>query len=394
MNRPALEVADIVRAHGAEFKQQHPTSREQRRALSSIEHCRTATLGAHRERCDQCEHEVIAYNSCRNRHCPKCQGSARTAWVDKQQADLLPAPYFHLVFTLPEELAPLALQNQQVIYDLLFHTAWDTLRTIAADPQHLGAQVGMLAVLHTWGQTLTHHPHLHCIAPGGGLSPDGSHWIASGKKFFLPVKVLSRLFRRLFLTALSNAFEQSQLSFHGQLADLSQAPRFGAWLAELRRKEWVVYAKRPFGGPAQVLNYLGRYTHRVAISNHRLLKLEHGQVTFRWRDYRDGQQKLLTLSAEEFLRRFLLHVLPDGFVRIRHYGLLSPRQRTMRLAHCRRLLASQPEAERLPTASSQRNVCAPFPRCQSCQRGRMRLIEIIEPGRLAQLRIVENAQPP
>ncbi len=377
MKRPALEVADIIRALGAQFRQKYSTSRQQRRALGAIEHCRTATLGAHRERCDQCGEEVIAYNSCRNRHCPKCQGSAQTAWVDKQQADLLPVPYFHLVFTLPEELAPLALQNQRVIYDLLFHTAWDTLRTIAADPQHLGAQVAMVAVLHTWGQTLTHHPHLHCVVPGGGLSPDGARWIASGKKFFLPVKVLSRLFRRLFLTALQNAFEQGQLSFHGQLAELGQEPRFGALLAELRRKQWVVYAKRPFGGPAQVLNYLGRYTHRVARSLHRLLKLEDGQVTFRWKDYRDGRQKLLTLGAEEFLRRFLLHILPDLFMRIRHYGLLSP-----------------PEATQLPPASSKRNLSALRRRCQPCEQGRMRLVEIIEPGRLAQLQIVENAQPP
>ena len=252
MKRPALEVADIIRAHGAQFRQHHPTSREQRRALAAIEHCRTATLGAHREQCDQCGEEVIAYNSCRNRHCPKCQGSAQTAWVSKQQADLLPAPYFHLVFTLPDELAPLALQNQRVIYDLLFGAAWDTLRTIAADPRHLGAQVGMIAVLHTWGQSLTHHPHLHCVVPGGGLSPDGACWIASRKKFFLPVKVLSRLFRRLFLTALQNAFEQAQLAFHGQLAELNQPLRFSSLLAQLWRKEWVVYAKRPFGGPAQV----------------------------------------------------------------------------------------------------------------------------------------------
>jgi len=252
----------------------------------------------------------------------------------------------------------------------------------------------MIAVLHTWGQTLTHHPHLHCVVPGGGLSLDDAGWIAAGKKFFLPVKVLSRLFRRLFLTALSNAFEQAQLSFHGQLAELNQPPRFSALLAQARSKEWVVYAKRPFGGPAQVLNYLGRYTHRVAISNHRLVKLEDGQVTFRWKDYRDGRQKLLTLSAEEFLRRFLLHVLPDGFVRIRHYGLLSPRRRSERLAHCRRLLSSQPEAIQLPPTSSQPNVSAPYKRCQSCGQGRMRLIEIIEPGRLAQLQTVENAQPP
>jgi hypothetical protein len=391
---PVLEVADIVRAHGAEFRQRHPTSREQRRALAAIECCRTAALGAHRERCDQCGREVIAYNSCRNRHCPKCQGSAQIAWVDKQQADLLPVPYFHLVFTLPEELAPLALQNQRLVYDLLFRTAWDTLRTIAADPRHLGAQVGMIAVLHTWGQTLTPHPHLHCVAPGGGLSPSGAHWITSGKKFFLPVKVLSRLFRRLFLTALSKAFEQSQLSFHGQLAEMGQPPRFNSLLTQLRRKEWVVYAKRPFGGPAQVLSYLGRYTHRVARSLHRLLRLEDGQVTFRWKDYRDGRQKLLTLGAEEFLRRFLLHVLPDGFVRIRHYGLLSPRRRSKQIAHCRRLLCSQPEATQLPPASSQPNVSALSRRCQSCGQGRMRLIEIIEPGYLEQLQTIENAQPP
>jgi Putative transposase/Transposase zinc-binding domain len=394
VKRPALEVADIIRAHGAQFRQHHPTSREQRRALAAIEHCRTATLGAHREQCDRCGEEVIAYNSCRNRHCPKCQGSAQTAWVSKQQADLLPAPYFHLVFTLPDELAPLALQNQRVIYDLLFGAAWDTLRTIAADPRHLGAQVGMIAVLHTWGQSLTHHPHLHCVVPGGGLSPDGTCWIASRKKFFLPVKVLSRLFRRLFLTALQNAFEQAQLALHGQLAELNQPLRLSSLLAQLWRKEWVVYAKRPFGGPAQVLNYLGRYTHRVARSLHRLLKLEDGQVTFRWKDYRDGRQKLLTLGAEEFLRRFLLHILPDRFVRIRHYGLLSPRRRSKQIAHCRQLLCSQPEATQLPPASSKRNLSALWRRCQSCEQGRMRLVEIIEPGRLAQLQIVENAQPP
>lgn len=337
--RPPLEVADIFRQHGHDFRLTHLLSPEQRRVMRAIERCRTAALGGHVEQCDTCGHQRIAYNSCRNRHCPKCQSLAKARWLEARLADLLPVEYFHVVFTLPEQLASLALQNKRVVYNLLFSAAGETLRTIAADPRHLGAELGFLAVLHTWGQTLRHHPHLHCVIPGGGLSVDEERWISCRPGFFLSVNVLARLFRRLFLQGLERAYENDKLTFNGSLEYLAKARAFRQLLASLRAREWWVYAKPPFGGPAQVLAYLGRYTHRVAISNHRLLSLKAGHVTFKWRDYRHAnQQSLMTLKADEFIRRFLLHVLPRGFQRIRQFGWLANRRRRDQLARCRRLL--------------------------------------------------------
>jgi hypothetical protein len=341
--RPALEVADVVRAHGAEFRQAHAASlsQRQRRVLRSIELCRTAALGGHLERCDQCGHERNAYNSCADRHCPKCQSLARAKWLEKRQAELLPCEYFHVVFTLPAQLAALALQNKRQMYALLFRATAETLQSIAADPKHLGAQIGFFCILHSWGQTLHAHPHLHCVVPGGGISRDGSRWVSCRRRrFFLPVEVLSCRFRNLYIRYLKKIYAAGKLRFYGQLQHLSSPASFARYLAPLRRKKWVVYAKAPFGGPARVLDYLGRYTHRVAISNHRLQELTEGQVTFAYKDYKhQHQHKLMTLSADEFLRRFLLHVLPDGFQRIRHYGLLSNRHRAENLARCRELLS-------------------------------------------------------
>ena len=337
--RPPLEVADIFRQHGSDFRVTHPLSPEQRRVMRAIEVCRTSVLGGHVDQCDACSYQRVSYNSCRNRHCPKCQSLAKARWLEARMADLLPVEYFHVVFTLPEQLASLALQNKRVVYNILFATAAETLRTIAADPKHLGAEIGFLAVLHTWSQTLRHHPHLHCVVPGGGLSLDRSHWRSCRKGFFLSVKVLARLFRRLFLQALDHAFDLGKLSFHGTLSHLSHPRHFNSLLASLRSREWVVYAKPPFGGPAQVLAYLGRYTHRVAITNHRLLALQDGHVTFSWKDYAgNNEQRTMTLPADEFIRRFLLHVLPRGFQRLRQFGLLANRQRRHKLALCRKLL--------------------------------------------------------
>ena len=338
--RPPLEVADIFRQHGYEFRLTHSLSPEQRRVMRAIERCRTASLGGHVEQCDACGHQRIAYNSCRNRHCPKCQSLAKARWLQARLADLLPVEYFHVVFTLPEQLAAVALQNKLVVYNLLFSAASETLRTIAADPRHLGADIGFLAVLHTWDQTLRHHPHLHCVVPGGGLSVDGEGWRSCRRGFFLPVNVLARLFRRLFLQGLECAYEKGKLSFHGSCAFLTKPTAFKRLLKSVRAREWWVYAKPPFGGPAQVLAYLGRYTHRVAISNQRLLSLQHGNVTFNWRDNRHGQlRSTMMLSADEFMRRFLLHVLPRGFQRIRQFGLLANRRRG-ELARCRQLLGA------------------------------------------------------
>src|SRR6266550_805013 len=339
--RPALEVADIVRAHGAEFRQAHAgsLSARQKRVLRSIELCRTAALGGHVERCDQCGHERNAYNSCADRHCPKCQSLARAKWLEDRRSELLHTQYFHVVFTVPEQIAHIAYQNKKVVYGILFRATADTLRTIAADPKHLGAEIGFFAVLHSWGSNLLHHPHLHCVVPGGGLSPDGTAWISCQAGFFLPVRVLSRLFRRLFLEYLVKAFDAAKLQFFSSLESLRDRSRFLDCLAPLREAEWVVYAKRPFAGPEQVLDYVGRYTHRVAISNNRLLDIAEDKVTFRYKDYRhDAQQKTMTVEAEEFIRRFLLHVLPEGFQRIRYYGFLANRYRKEKLARCRELL--------------------------------------------------------
>jgi hypothetical protein len=343
VERPRLEVAGIFHRYGPAYRQQHAgsLSRGQRRVMSALELCRTAALGGHLEQCDSCGHQRPAYNSCRNRHCPKCQSLARARWLEDRQAELLPVEYFHVVFTVPEEIAAIAYQNKEVVYGILFRATAETLRTIAADPKHLGAEIGFLAILHSWGQNLLFHPHLHCVVPGGGISPEGKRWIACRPGFFLPVRVLSRLFRRLFLEYLQTAFDQGKLQFFSSLERLRDPHAFAHYLAPLRQTEWVVYAKPPFGGPEQVLNYLGRYTHRVAISNNRLLAIDNGKITFHWRDYRhDRRQKIMTLEADEFIRRFLLHVLPDGFQRIRHYGFLSPRSREAKLALCRQLLGA------------------------------------------------------
>jgi predicted Zn-ribbon and HTH transcriptional regulator len=371
MSRPALELADIFRQHGALYRALHALPLPALRVMRAIETCRTAVLGGHVEECSQCGFTRISYNSCRNRHCPKCQNAERRRWLQRRKAELLPVPYFHVVFTLPELIAAIALQNKALVYGLLFRTVAATLLTIARDPQHLGAQIGFFAVLHTWGQNLLHHPHLHCVIPGGGLSPDGKRWVACRPGFFLPVRVLSRLFRRLFLEALEQAHADDQLRFYGDLQYLRQAAAFTAYLEPTRQTEWVVYAKPPFGGPQQVLEYLGRYTHRVALSNDRLRSLREGQVTFQWKDYRHPQRpKLLCLAVAEFIRRFLLHVLPPGFQRIRHFGFLANRQRQTKLALCRQLLRA-PVTELLPTTAACQQLSTELfpdtpPRCPQC----------------------------
>lgn len=338
---PALEVADVFRRHGEAFRQARDghLGGVERRVMGAITACRTAALGGHVEQCDDCGITRIAYNSCRNRHCPKCQGLARLQWLAARQAELLAVPYFHVVFTLPAPVGALAFQNKAAVYAILFRAAAETLTTIAADPKHLGAQIGVTAVLHTWGQTLQHHPHIHCVVPGGGPSLDGMRWVACRPGFFLPVRVLSRLFRRLFLQELKNAYDAGKLRFFSSLAHLAEPAAFAERLDQLRRVDWVVYAKAPFGGPEQVLAYLGRYTHRVAIANSRLISLSDGKVRFTWKDYRqDGKTKTMALDADEFIRRFLLHALPDGFHRIRYYGFLANGGRGDNVALCRRLL--------------------------------------------------------
>jgi len=347
MVRPALEVAEIFRAHGPAWRQAQQThlSLGQLKVMSAIEQCRTSTLGGHMLHCPACEHDEIAYNSCRNRHCPKCQASAAKRWLEARQADLLPVDYYHVVFTLPAPISAFAYTNKAVIYGLLFEVAAETLRIIAADPKHLGARIGATLVLHTWGSALTHHPHVHGIVPGGGLSLDGERWVSCKPGFFLSVRVLSRLFRRRFLEELSKAQAAGQLQFFGEHAPLADASAFADWLVPLKQCEWVVYAKRPFAGPSAVLAYLSRYTHRVAIANSRLLALDERGVTFRWKDYRakgKTRHKTMTLTTDEFIRRFLLHVLPSGFHRIRHYGLLANSGRREQLAQVRERLQVMP----------------------------------------------------
>jgi hypothetical protein len=380
MSRPKLEVADVFRRHGAAWRaaNQGHLSLAQRRVMTAIEVCRTAALGGHVERCKDCAHTRIAYNSCRNRHCPKCQWPAAQAWMAARQAELLPVPYFHVVFTLPAALGAIAYQNKAKVYGLLFTAAAETLTTIAADPKHLGADIGVTAVLHTWGQNLQHHPHLHCIVPGGGLSPDGAHWIACRSGFFLPVRVLSRLFRRLFLQGIKRLHAAGELQFFTDLATLNDADKFRAYLAPLRKTEWVVYAKRPFAGPKQVLAYLARYTHRVAVANSRLLSLSDGKVRFRWKDYRqDGNAKVMTLDAGEFIRRFLLHVLPDGFHRIRHYGLFANGHRADNLDRCRQALNVPPTNPATTDDNSLASSDHEPPPCPCCG-GRMIVIETFD----------------
>jgi hypothetical protein len=391
--RPLLEVADVIRRHGDAFLAKHGgrLTGAQRQALRDLARCRTAALGGHVEHCLDCGRERIAYNSCRNRHCPKCQALARARWLDRETEYLLPVAYYHVVFTLPAEVADLALANPAPLYDLLLQAAAATLRRVAADPKWLGAAIGMLLVLHTWGQNLHHHPHVHGIVTGGGLSCNGQglvdaspRWVASRPGFFLPVRVLSRVFRGKFLKLLRAAFDRGQLVFPGQLALLTEATAFVKWLAPLYAKDWVVYVKPPFGGPEQVLKYLARYTHRVAISNQRLLNVDNGQVTFRYKDYAaDQRQRTLTLTAEEFLRRFVQHVLPKSFVKVRHYGLLANRQRRHRLDQCRRLLFVATAAALLPSSgSSGLTEPAHGPRCPHC--GGSRIIRTaIPPQRTA-----------
>jgi len=345
MNRPKLEVADIFRRYGEAYRLQHDgsLSTAQRRVMTAIEVCRTAALGGHLERCDCCSYERPCYSSCRDRHCPKCQSLARAEWVEKRIAEVLPTHYFHVVFSVPEQIASIAYQNKKVVYDILFRATAETLSTIAADPKHLGAEIGFFAVLHSWGQNLLFHPHLHCVVPGGGISLDGTRWISCRPHFFLPVRVLSRLFRRLFLQYLQEAFDSGKLRFFSNLATLEDPQAFNRHLDPVRNLKWVVYAKPPFAGPQQVVDYVGRYTHRVAISNHRIVDIEGGEVKFTWRDYRNNnQQKTMTLSADQFIGRFLLHVLPSGFQRIRYYGFLGNRHRKEKLEQCRQLLGMAP----------------------------------------------------
>jgi Putative transposase/Transposase zinc-binding domain len=343
--REGLEVADVLRHFGPAFRDQHGASLSaaRRRAMLAIENCRTAALGGHVERCGECGHQRVSFNSCRNRNCPKCQGLARAQWLQDRQAELLDVPYFHVVFTVPAQIEVIAFQNQTVVYDILFRAASETLRTIAADPKHLGAEIGFLGVLHTWGQNLLHHPHIHFLVPGGGIAPDGQSWIACQPGFFLPVRVLSRMFRGLFLHYLEKAFASGALNFFSEHRHLHEPAAFRRYLAPAWKAEWVIYAKRPFAGPAQVLDYVGRYTHRVAISNNRLVSMDNGKVCFRWKDYRNGNgQKTMALEASEFIRRFLIHVLPDGFHRIRYFGFLGNCHRKQKLARCRDLLGMTP----------------------------------------------------
>ena len=384
MARPALEVADIFRAHGSAWRrtQRGHLSLGQLKVMSAIEQCRSAVLGGHVLRCDACEQLQIAYNSCRNRHCPKCQASAARRWLEARQADLLPVEYYHVVFTLPAPIAAIAYSNKAVIYDLLFAVAAETLRTIAADPKHLGAEVGVTLVLHTWGSALTHHPHVHGIVPGGGLATDGERWVRCQPGFFLPVRVLSRLFRRRFLEELEQAHRGGRLQFFGEDATLAHAQAFAQWLAPLRTCEWVVYAKRPFAGPAAVLAYLSRYTHRVAISNSRLLALDERGVTFRYKDYRSKAKthyKAMTLTADEFIRRFLLHVLPIGFHRIRHYGLLANAGRREHLAQARQLLKVTAAVEAPSCKRASTTIVPPTFVCPHCGAA-MRVVEAFARG--------------
>jgi len=385
--RCSLEVADVFRSHGLAYRQTHEMPVRHLRAMRAIEICRTAELGGHVDRCDHCGRLRVSYNSCRNRHCPKCQCLDKERWLDARKRDLLPTAYFHLVFSLPEGLRPLALRNQEVVYNTLFEAASKTLKELTEDPKHLGAGVGFIAILHTWSQTLMDHPHLHCITTGGGLSPDGLRWIPCNAEFFLPVKVLSRLFRGKFLAYLKDAYEKEKLDFSGKIAFLKGKRAFNDLLKELYAREWVVYCKPPFGSAEMVMDYLGRYTHRVAISNDRLVRLEGNQVTFRYRDRNDNDTiKLMTLDPFEFIRRFLLHILPDGFMKIRHYGILSNRNRKTKLALCKKLLGvdcQDDKAEKVSWQDLLTRITGHDPRiCPYCGKGKMVLKEILDPSAL------------
>jgi predicted Zn-ribbon and HTH transcriptional regulator len=363
MTRPPFEVADVIRTTGSRFHEHNLLTWPQLKVLDAIARCRTAALGGHRDQCSNCGYQAISYNSCRNRHCPKCQTNARDQWLAKRQQELLPVEYYHLVFSVPHALVPLMWQNKRHLFALLFQASADTLLEVAADPRQLGAQTGLLSILHSWGQTLQPHPHIHCVVPGGGLSPDHTRWISSPSNFFLPVKVLSRVFRGKFVAGLRRAFRSHQLRFYGEGVALAEEKNFTAFLGSLVQQDWVVYAKPPFGGPEHVLHYLARYTHRVAISNHRLLTVTDNQVAFRWKDYAHGsKQRTMTLSPEEFLRRFLQHVLPRGFPRIRYFGWMANRTRGEMIPLCRRLL-HQPSPATDAALSSQ-PAAWPCPRCQ------------------------------
>jgi Putative transposase/Transposase zinc-binding domain len=386
VSRPKLEVADILRDHGAAWRSANAghVSLAQLKVMSAIERCRTAALGGHVERCEKCSHTVIAYNSCRNRHCPKCQGAAAREWLAEREAELLPVPYYHVVFSLPAAIADIAYQNKAIIYDLLFKASSEAMLTIAADPKHLGARIGFLSVLHTWGSPMTHHPHVHMIVPGGGFSLDGRRWVACRPRFFLAVRVLSELFRGLLLHKLRAAHAAGELQFFGKHARLVDPQAFAAYLRPLYDKKWVVYCKRPFGGPKEVLRYLARYTHRVAISNRRLIACDERGVTFKWKDYRlEGRQryKVMTLPIHEFIRRFLMHVLPTGFHRIRYYGLLASGKRAENIARARELLTPPliPIDAIKATSSNADEPQVPEHRCPCCG-GRMIIIERFEPG--------------
>jgi hypothetical protein len=382
MGRPGLEVADIFRGHGAAWRDANRggVSLDQLKVMSAIENCRTASLGGHVARCEDCAHTVIAYNSCRNRHCPKCQGAAARAWMAARETELLPVSYFHVVFTLPSAIGDIAYHNKAVIYGLLFSASAETMLTIAADPRHLGARIGITSVLHTWGSAMTHHPHVHMIVPGGGLAKDGSRWVSCKPNFCLPVRVLSKLFRRLMLTKLEAAHAAGKLRFFGAHAHLAAAKAFAAFLAPLRKTRWFVYAKRPFAGPKTVLAYLSRYTHRVAISNRRLIALNERSVTFKVKDYRiegPGRYTTMTLGVGEFIRRFLSHVLPKGFHRIRHYGLFASTNRSETIEAVRKLLDLAPTATE---QTSQTGPAQPLALPCPCCGGRMFVIETFEAG--------------
>ena len=378
MRRARLEVAEVFRSCQNDYLASHPVSAQQHRVLQDMIACRTAALGGHLRRCEQCGHEEISYNSCRNRHCPKCQAKRQADWLEARSADLLEVPYFHIVFTLPNQLSPLALQNKRRFYSMLFRAASETLLTLARDKKHLGAKIGFLAILHTWGQNLLHHPHLHCVVPAGGLSPDERCWIRSRKDFFLPVRVLSRLFQKKFLAFLRQAYRENRFVFEGQCQHLATAGGWSDFLQQLQQTEWVVYSKPPFGSPQQVLKYLARYTHRVAISNHRLISLADGKIVFHYQNYRrNHRQCTMTLQIVEFTRRFLLHVLPKRFVRIRHYGFLANRCRREKLALCRQLLNTKSSA---PSLDSPRpNGTDPPERCPACRKGRMVVLQKLPP---------------
>jgi hypothetical protein len=407
MSKPPIEVADIFRSHGAAYLEKHgrTTSPKQLKAMENIMCCRTAALGGHVKKCNSCDHIEVHFNSCRDRNCPKCQGSVRAEWLEARRQDLLPnVEYYHLVFTLPEKVSSLALQNRRIVYAVLFRAAAETLLTIARDPKHLGAQIGFLAILHTWGSNLHHHAHLHCVVPGGGISPDGKRWIPCRKDFFLPVRVLSALFQKKFLHYLNKAFhakiQDDKLSFHGQLKHLAKEDNWKSFLSSLYDGNWAVYAKPPFGSAERVLKYLARYTHRVAISNQRLVSLEDAKVTFRWKDYADGnKQKTMQLDAVEFIRRYLQHVLPSGFVRIRHYGFLSNRYRTEKLALCRRLVGGdeEPQTDEAATESQEALEAVDsqdtLDRCPACRKGQMAVIEDLMPDSRVLRRIIQILMP-